>query len=278
VSERDSEDIVRRVLEMLNRHARVRNYEIEFSGADVTEQALQHSVLTVRFRHRAMMYMARAFQQPQRFEDPQEYSISIVIDRFTFIRNGLAERLASELMAHLDEYMRDWNNRNPARQAEERERQRREAQGRAESPPTFSGGMARPSLGASTASRQRDMYDYAVNRAAEDIMRQEDERFIRHMRENAVATTQYVTAANTSAQWINVQPSAAAATAQFQPVVQQERTYSITQSELRQMLAEAMQGIDIRISLAESDGEVSAEVEVLFEGEVVASDSDSIQL
>src|ERR1700758_2583502 len=80
VSESDSEDIVRRVQEMLDRHARNRNYEITFSSAEIIEHALQHLVLTVRFRHRTVMYMARAFQLPQQLEDVQEYSISITID------------------------------------------------------------------------------------------------------------------------------------------------------------------------------------------------------
>lgn len=53
---------------------------------------------------------------------------------------------------------------------------------------------------------------------------------------------------------------------------------SLTLSEIKNLFKETLKNLDIRISLDISDGEVTAEVEVWFEGEAITTDSDSILL
>lgn len=57
-----------------------------------------------------------------------------------------------------------------------------------------------------------------------------------------------------------------------------ENVVTFKRSEFKDMLRQALEELDIKISLDISDGEVTAEVEVLFDGAVVTSDSDSIYL
>ena len=247
---------------------RVRNYATEYHGVEV---------LGLDFDSHSIGMRARLRFRPR--GTSEYFNIDYAISLYhSVIRAGTAHAIADDLINELNRFMRDWNNRNAAQQAQRREQQRREAQGREERPPTFTGGMVRPSIGRSTAA-PLNIWDDVNDRAARDIQRQEDERFSqevnRMISSNRLANTEYFSTAASVPQWINVQPSVA--TTQFvQQVAEQERTYSVTQSDLRRMLAEALQGLDIRISLSESDGDVTAEVEVLFEGEVVASDSDTV--
>jgi hypothetical protein len=61
----------------------------------------------------------------------------------------------------------------------------------------------------------------------------------------------------------------------FVPATPPQSTPEAVQAILETLLTE---GLDLKISLDESDGKVTAEVEVSFKGKVIASDSDSIQL
>jgi hypothetical protein len=64
----------------------------------------------------------------------------------------------------------------------------------------------------------------------------------------------------------------------YQIVEDEETPLKLRLSEFKELLKASLEELDIRISLDISDGEVTAEVEVLLDGEVVASDSDFIQL
>lgn len=89
-------------------------------------------------------------------------------------------------------------------------------------------------------------------------------------------TNTYVTTANNTAstQW----NSNRIGTMQYvQP--DSEAAMAVTVDNMKALLMEMLKnGLTINLSMDESDGEVSAEVEVLFEGELIASDSDSVQL
>lgn len=55
-------------------------------------------------------------------------------------------------------------------------------------------------------------------------------------------------------------------------------TFDAAEALFKKLLQEKLESLDIRISLDESDGDVTAEVEVILDGKVIASDSDSITI
>jgi hypothetical protein len=58
-----------------------------------------------------------------------------------------------------------------------------------------------------------------------------------------------------------------------------EAPLTVTESQLKTMLRDLIkESLDLRLSVQESDGEITVEAEVYFDGELITSDSDMIQL
>lgn len=73
--------------------------------------------------------------------------------------------------------------------------------------------------------------------------------------------------------------TAANATTRYFPPSPTEKTFQVTEDQLKQLLKNVLkENLDIRIVMTESDGEVTSEVEVHFDGMMITSDSDSITL
>jgi hypothetical protein len=206
-------------------------------------------------------------------------------------------------------------NQTPAQRAEQAEQQRREA-GRgavvAERPTRGNGGMAntlRPNTNAfRDAVRDFDGWrpayvdpNAAINHAAEDLMRREDQRWHEQMTTTVMNATAPIfhngvggggggTANQTNMYWntagigtriVDGPGPAAGGMNYYMPQTETVTLEppTITSDMVKLILKEMLKDkLDIKISVSESDGEVDVEVEVTLDGEVIASDSDSVTI
>lgn len=243
----ESEGLLREVLGRLQEYEYSNNYGLIFIDARIEDYSYASWVLMIRFRHTHRTY-AEIGHAPQEIRDDQVYTVSVAIQPGLALGRTTADMLTSELRGRLTEHMRDWEIRTSAQRAEQRNRQQQEAIRR----------NVRPEGGAGTATQVSlppiqevlpTWYTASSNRTAST-----DFASLRHVGQS-ISTMQYIDHS----------------TYDYPVALTEETVKTLIETLLTN-------GLDLKISLDESDGEVTAEVEVRFNGKVIASDSDSIQL
>lgn len=193
---------------------------------------------------------------------PGEYfNIETSIDAYMmeYVTGDAVMRVCREITEginrHRREYMAQWNQRQDQR-LRQQEDQRRVARGQQPVEPQAEFPTADDPWGGTAA----------VNSIYNEYLRARDVHL------NRFQTTPLTTSA--SPNWYSI--STNSTQAQFQEPV---RTHSFTEDQLKAMLKSMLKdNLDLRISMTESDGEVSVEAEIFLDGELLISDSDSIQL
>lgn len=244
----ESEGLLREVLGRLQEYEYSNNYGLIFIDARIEDYSYASWVLTISFRHAPRTY-AGIGHAPQEIRDDQVYTVSVAIQPGLALGRTTADMLTNELGSRLTEHMRDWEIRTSAQRAEQRNRQQQEAIRR----------NVRPEGGAGTATQVSlspiqevlpTWYTASSNRTAST---------------DFVRSSSYTTTTVPTMQYID--PS----TYDYPVALTEETVKTLIETLLTN-------GLDLKISLDESDGEVTAEVEVRFNGKIIASDSDSIQL
>jgi DNA primase len=223
--------------------------------------------------------------------------VSLSEDIHFSLEPQVIESLVSEIRSEVNRFLRSgdmaqWNQR-PDQRLRQQENQRRQARGQPTTEPTPDG--LHPSLTAVRTANEAFLTDYfnqdgPVRRLfredARETYRIADTTFIRN---TAPGGTWASTAATTNGDtWINTGAarnpyyytgnSTNGTNAIFgEPV--SEAPLTVTESQLKTMLRDLIkENLDLRLSVQESDGEITVEAEVYFDGELITSDSDMIQL
>jgi hypothetical protein len=196
--------------------------------------------------------------------------VQVSLDTF-YLNQGAISGIAREYIRELERDMAQWNQRQADR-LREQEAQRRRAQGREDPPITFNSGMANTGT-----------YQFNWDPGDVPALRQEAERLQNEYVLNQTSATQWVTdhMSINNTPYVTMTPGLGG-TWQVSPnqttIQMDQHNPPVTADMVKNILAEALRNLDIRISIDHSDGEVEVEIEVSYNGEVIASDSDHVSI
>lgn len=207
--------------------------------------------------------------------------IAITLDPYLVLNNVTVSMVASQINSHFDDAMRNWNATN-AQQARERQEQRSQAlrdnaiRHRGEEPVRQVEERVDRWGSTSTLTVTRNarpgLYNYTIEDRPQRTMSTvgvNTNWFTNNS--NATTGTYYSiggggrggSSANTPFTFVNSDP--------VEPILSREDIVQLIKTELTSKL-------ELKLTLDESDGEVTAEVELFLDGILVGSDRDSVQV
>lgn len=211
----------------------------------------------------------------------------IEISQYEIMNRVTSHQIAQNAAYQLDEDMAQWNQ-NQRQQLQQREDQRRDARGQSPEPRAFSGGMAQTGRYVRPGMEIYDTYESTFGLNEELVRRAAQERQRYHETSMPPLQTGRMggggggatmsTAGSAGISTIQYVNTIAGAGAASNTVTNREPSLNMSEAKVKELIQGFFDKLDIRISLTESDGEVTADVEVLLDGNVIASDSDYIQL
>jgi type II secretory pathway pseudopilin PulG len=245
----ETERIAGEIVQLVQRHSTERNYNLDFHALQIRNNGYLGAILTISFTHRTITYQEHIPRRPilDDFDvhSPTGY-IRTINDPETYSVSVVIE--PNRLRIQTDTI---------------------------------------PSLASAVISNlDEHMRDWNNRNAAQQAQQREQQRREARAQIEYVNTTNdevdwrpQMTSPNQSSYW-SLQTSGIVNTSSYiQSGLQDRQETGVTKDQVLALIKAALaDSLDIRISMDESDGEITAEVEVLFEGKVIAEDKDSIQL